>query len=256
MPALPQILALLFARDRESFTLPVESYDHWVLLGSQSGSFRYAFGQEKEGLCEPGEFLICPSGVPLRRRALGRISFCFIRFLWKAEPSLWKGKHGLLDVARMESTLSYLEHLHDHPGAEGEEAWANHLLVDLLNQSLHERRMAAIAPGKVPDRLMIQVSEKLRRELADPSSLDELAGRLRLTPSQLSRRFTAAFGINPSAYRTRLRMQESRRMLLETSLSIEEIAEACGFENAFYFSRVFTRQTGQPPSRFRKSRRV
>jgi transcriptional regulator GlxA family with amidase domain len=77
-----------------------------------------------------------------------------------------------------------------------------------------------------------------------------------MSPSQLSRRFKGALGTNPAEYRTQCRVQEARRLLLETAMSVEEIAEACGFENGFYFSRVFTRETGQPPSRFRKNYRV
>lgn len=255
-PVLPRIINLLFARDRTGFTLPVETYGHWVLLGSQKGSFRYAFGQGKEALCEPGEFLLCPPRVPLRRKALEKIDFCFVRFEWKPEsPASWQGRHGLLDMARMESTMAYLEQLNNRPAGGDESIWANHLLADLLHQRQHERTMT-VPPGKIPDRLMIQVAEKLRREIRQPSSLEEQARAIRLTASQLSRRFKAAFGANPSVYRTRLRIQEARRLLLETHLSVEEIAEACGFENAFYFSRVFTGQAGQPPSRFRKSHRV
>jgi AraC family transcriptional regulator len=44
--------------------------------------------------------------------------------------------------------------------------------------------------------------------------------------------------------------------LLESSRTLEEIAVACGYENAFYFSRVFHAKNGQPPSQFRKNSQV
>ena len=44
--------------------------------------------------------------------------------------------------------------------------------------------------------------------------------------------------------------------LRESSDGLKTIAEQCGYDNAFYFTRVFVREHGQSPGRFRKSRRV
>lgn len=255
---MPEVLSILFARERSAFTHPVETYGHWALLGLQSGRFSCAVGLEGEqDLCDPGEFVLCPPEVPLRRQALGKISFYFIQFRWPgAVASDWAGKHALHDLVRMESTLSHLEKVRPHPAAGDESVWADHLVLDLLRQRRHERNTAEKTVERAPDRLMFQVAERMRKELSGSFSLDEVAGGLRLTPSQISRRFKAAFGTNPALYRTRLRMQESRRLLLETDWTLERIAEACGYENAFYFSRVFHAQNGQSPSRFRKSLRV
>ena len=40
-------------------------------------------------------------------------------------------------------------------------------------------------------------------------------------------------------------------MLVSTVLSIDEIADRCGFANRYYFSRVFAQRMGRPPARYR-----
>ena len=45
-----------------------------------------------------------------------------------------------------------------------------------------------------------------------------------------------------------LRLQEACRLLIETDGSISEVANACGFEDEFYFSRCFRREFGTPPA--------
>jgi AraC-like DNA-binding protein len=251
----PQVRQVWFSEARDRFSLPVEQYREWVLLGLRSGSYRFALGKGKSQICRAGEWVLCPPGVELHRAALERVSFYFIRFQWKpASPDFWKGKKNPGDPVRLESTL---EHLRRRMGLFGHAncpPWIHHLVADLFYQCLEEARV----PGqeKIPDRLMLKAAAWVREHLEESRSLEELAAKLRLSPFQLSRRFRAAWGINPAAYRTRLRIDKARSLLLETDWTTERVAGACGFENAFYFSRVFAGQTGQPPREFRKAHRV
>jgi len=255
----PSVRSFFFTGERDAFTYPMESYDSWVLLGVKSGSFRFSFGSdsgEGEALCGPGEFVICPPGVVLRRQALEKIVFYFIQFRWKPrEPSFWQGKHSLPDHARLESTLSHLARTPVYPSGE-DKPWVDHLLLDLLMQSFHESRRVKATPPTPTDRQMLRAAGMLESSLGEPVPLGQLASEMRMSVFQFSRRFKAALGLSPSAYRTKLRMSAARRLLLETDRSLEEIAGACGYENAFYFSRVFHAENGMPPSRFRRDLRV
>jgi len=256
LPPLKLLSAGFFIR-RPSFTFPVETYDDWVVLGCREGSYEFSIGAGPKQMCEAGQFVVCPAHHALHRKSLGTISFYHLRFRWEASmTATWQGVHELIDLARMESTLGHLEKLSDRVLTGATAMWADHLLTDLLLQRLHERETVRTSENKPRDRAMIQAAEKLRAELRSSDSLERLAESMQLTPSQFSRRFTTAFGVPPSEYRTGLRMHEARRLLTETSLNLQDIAEACGYENAFYFTRVFTRETGQPPGQFRKARRV
>jgi len=253
---LPRILLLWFSENRGQFNHAVETSRDWVMLGLQAGEFRYALGEGETGMCHAGDFVLCPPGVPLARAVVKTIDFYTIRFRWKPPaPALWRGKWTLRDGARLDSTLACLRLCRDSPDPRTRSAWANHLLADILHQLAYEIQKSASARA-TPDSLMLRAEMQLRRDLSYDAPLQDIAEMLRISPFQLSRRFRAAFGVSPSLYRTRLRIQQARRLLMETDWTTDRIAGACGFDNAFYFSRVFTRQTGQAPRDFRREHRV
>ncbi|MBD2870326.1 helix-turn-helix domain-containing protein [Paenibacillus arenilitoris] len=53
-------------------------------------------------------------------------------------------------------------------------------------------------------------------------------------------------------YLTDNRMNEAKKLLLESSLSVKEVASIVGYENPLYFSRVFRGSVGVPPSLYKK----
>ncbi|MBL8991964.1 MAG: helix-turn-helix domain-containing protein [Spirochaetia bacterium] len=65
--------------------------------------------------------------------------------------------------------------------------------------------------------------------------------------------FKKATGISPLQYLIDLRIQEGRRLLEITDLSVREIAGHSGFADPFHFSRAFRKKTGLSPAQFRES---
>lgn len=65
--------------------------------------------------------------------------------------------------------------------------------------------------------------------------------------------FKRETGLTINEYRTKLRLDYAQRLLLTTDLTVSQIADACGFCDAFYFSRIFTKNCGCPPSCFRNT---
>jgi transcriptional regulator GlxA family with amidase domain len=59
-------------------------------------------------------------------------------------------------------------------------------------------------------------------------------------------------GENLSAYLNRLRVEKAAMMLAETGLPLIQIAEACGFENPSWFSRIFKLYAGISPGKYRE----
>lgn len=62
--------------------------------------------------------------------------------------------------------------------------------------------------------------------------------------------FKSAYGSSPVKYVTSLKIGKAKELLITGHYKITEIAEACGFENIYYFSTVFKKETGIPPSRY------
>jgi AraC-like DNA-binding protein len=85
-----------------------------------------------------------------------------------------------------------------------------------------------------------------------PPNLESLARKCNMSVSTFQRRWNESMGITPARYALGLRLQEACRLLVETSDSISEVANACGFDDEFYFSRCFRRQFGNPPRTYRK----
>lgn len=73
-----------------------------------------------------------------------------------------------------------------------------------------------------------------------------------LSPSRFRRLFREATGLSPLEYVSALRMNQACQLLARTDLSLGEVARAVGYQDQFYFSRLFKERTGSPPSTYRK----
>jgi len=81
--------------------------------------------------------------------------------------------------------------------------------------------------------------------------LDELVQMSCVNRSSLCRIFREFYGTSPIDYVLKKRVDESRLLLAETSLEINELAERVGFSSSSYFSRIFRKQTGMSPAEYR-----
>ncbi|KPG73770.1 helix-turn-helix transcriptional regulator [Enterococcus sp. RIT-PI-f] len=93
----------------------------------------------------------------------------------------------------------------------------------------------------------------LRQEYRNPMlSLEETANFVDLEMTQLSREFKRVMQINFIDYLTELRLEISKRELLNSSMKINEIAESVGYTSS-YFNRLFKRKYGITPGQYRQS---
>ena len=74
-----------------------------------------------------------------------------------------------------------------------------------------------------------------------------------MSRSHLYRVFMSNVGQSPIDYLTNYRIGEACNLLRDSKLSIAEIAVSVGFFDQFYFSRVFKKTKGVPPSRYLSS---
>jgi len=82
-----------------------------------------------------------------------------------------------------------------------------------------------------------------------------LARRAGMSVTGFERAFKRHFGTTVARYVSEMRVREASRRLLQTDETIDAIAEATGFPNRAYFSRVFKKVTGKGPARFRREHR-
>jgi len=80
----------------------------------------------------------------------------------------------------------------------------------------------------------------------------DLAQTCSLSPFRFIHKFKAVTGTTPMKYMTGIRIDEAKKLLSETSLNVREVASIVGYENPLYFSRVFCKAVGIPPSRYKE----
>jgi len=91
----------------------------------------------------------------------------------------------------------------------------------------------------------------VRAMYADAVTLERLAQVSCLSPNHLLRSFKQVFGISPIQYLNQLRLEKAKRLLLQTSLPIQEVCNEVGYSSLGTFSNHFRRTVGQAPTCFR-----
>jgi transcriptional regulator GlxA family with amidase domain len=81
----------------------------------------------------------------------------------------------------------------------------------------------------------------------EPLSAVELAKRAGLSLRQVQRMFQQSLDTTPSKYYLRLRLRRARELLLQSRMSITEIAIACGFQSTCHFSKCYRALYGRTP---------
>ena len=94
--------------------------------------------------------------------------------------------------------------------------------------------------------------EFIRTHHRERISVTDLAHHSGLSPRQLNRKFNDAFGMSAQDFLTKTRIQTASDALLNTDLSIAEIAQKFGFCDQSAFTQAFRKHTGITPLKFRK----
>lgn len=136
----------------------------------------------------------------------------------------------------------------------GYEIICNNLLQSLI---IHISRMTGIqrtsSAALTASSLGYQIKEYIDRNFIRDISLNDIANSLYVSQDYLSHIFKQHTGYSPINYLINRRIGEAKKLLLTTAMSIQEISQKVGYENANYFTMLFKKATGVSPSRFRDS---
>jgi len=92
----------------------------------------------------------------------------------------------------------------------------------------------------------------VRRNLADDLGVEALAQQVGMSPRNFARVFRHQFETTPARFVESARVERARRHLEDARLSLDEIAEACGFERTDRLRRSFGRIVGVAPAAYRE----
>lgn len=169
------------------------------------------------------------------------IKECYVRFLWaiigmakemgclEHRDLEQKKLLGMIMNAKMrEELIQAASFLLENIRKEQEEENVTHLTVKRVKSLIHEFYGSGI-------------------------TLDEIGGKLNLTPEYLGTLFHKEMGITFSNYMKNYRINKARELLCSTQLKLYEIARQVGYSDPKYFSKVFKEVTGQLPGEYRKT---
>ncbi|HVM85689.1 MAG TPA: GlxA family transcriptional regulator [Candidatus Binatia bacterium] len=133
------------------------------------------------------------------------------------------------------------------------------LAAAVSEQFIHERirdrhdhqRMALTARLGVRHPKLIQVIQSMEANLEEPLSRGDLAKAASLSSRQMERLFAKYLKKSPARYYVELRLNRARLLLLQTNMSVIDIALACGFVSASHFSKCYRDFFGKTPRRER-----
>ena len=100
------------------------------------------------------------------------------------------------------------------------------------------------------DRLIASIQDYIEENLDGKLLLNEVADVFGLSPAYLSLIFKKNAEIGFSEYVNTKKIEKARKMLLSGDMKIYEVADALGFESAFYFSKVFKKVDGHSPREY------
>ncbi|MEL4105880.1 AraC family transcriptional regulator [Oscillospiraceae bacterium WX1] len=101
--------------------------------------------------------------------------------------------------------------------------------------------------------VVFKITNYIKKNCAEKLTLDSLAKEVYLSKSYLSSIFKQETGMSLTAYITKVRVEKSKKMLLEDCISLAIISTQCGFKDQSYFTKVFKKETGVSPKRFRNN---
>lgn len=247
-----------------------ETRFHWVdrrkgtaehiLIYNRAGTGR-AFIGNRSWTVPPEHVLLIPKGVAHRYGADGSAPWSIYWFHFDGASSHQifdflqvSDNRPLLSVRRIEGLLplfeSTLEIAAQHPAPDDAPVLSEHLLhiVNILKRGILDQDR----PEPRVDPRIEAAMNFMRENLHRACSLEEIAQTVGLSVPQFSNLFRSHTGTSPLRFFTRWRMQRAAQWLAQSEKPVSEISEQIGYEDSFYFCRVFRQYVGLSPRQYRQ----
>ncbi len=120
------------------------------------------------------------------------------------------------------------------------------------------RLCSSCFPAAVPDYsnaawYLVEMKDFMDNHYTQDFSLKHFEDSLKINRYRLCREFSACYGLPPLQYLTKKRLEEAKKILLTTDLSIHEISSMLGYENTNHFINLFKKYTRMTPGKFRQT---
>jgi len=235
---------------------PMEDYDIWYVMEGQGNiqinGTGYPVSRGTFVLLHPGDV------IQARHEPDDRLTVIYIHFLFEPAGMPAVDEAGLPRYLRLEDPQwleTYLLRVLEVDRWETKwQAEEFDLLLKLIMiRLIREQELQQLeTPVSRMNRQRIQkVTDYMRQHIRQRLTPQQIGEEFESSPRYLSRLFKQYTGISLKEYITRVRMERATVLLSETSMTITQIAEAVGYSELFYFSKLFKHIHGVSPLHFR-----
>lgn len=151
-------------------------------------------------------------------------------------------------TAAIDLMLNLIGRQHGHDLAA---AIADQCMHDRIRDRHDRQRMSLPARLGVRHPKLLAVIDLMEKNLEEPLTRTDLAQNAGLSTRQLERLFRKYLARSPARYYLELRLDRARLLLLQTNMSIIDVALACGFVSASHFSKCYRDFFGRTPRKER-----
>lgn len=152
------------------------------------------------------------------------------------------------------AALDMMVHLiSDEIGLNATSRISEQCLVDRIRSPNDRQRLPLNARVGVHNSKLLAMIEIMENSLAEPLSLSDISRRTGLSRRHMERLFRQLLGRSPARYYLDLRLDRARQLLLQSDMSIVDVAIACGFVSASHFSKCYRELYGRSPQADRQA---
>lgn len=195
-----------------------------------------------------GTLFVLPAKIPHNQIANNIHTLCIV-FL--ADNIIFDETPRTIQINETSKICRWIEDLVELyvPGEKATNRTLDGLLLAVTESLRHleqqDREQAMLHPA------LEKACDYIKNNLTDSLNLSSLAKSVYVSNSHLSSLFKQSFGCGAVRYQQNLRMKKARELLTNPFLSIQSIAERCGYEDSNYFIRLFRQHHGIPPKKWR-----
>ncbi len=234
----------------------LSNHHYFILLLACSGTGQYELGEETYSI-EPGTALLTfPFQVHCHKEASDELSWLFIRFEAETDGLINPLRHSprqLTDQV-MSQALRLVQIFQD---SDAQPSPTLSLQSSLSVVALMQSVLAAPVKTGVRkasednDEMKLMIKDFVEQNMSDSIQIVDVADDLGLSPSYLRALFSKYYGISLGHFILKLKVTYACQFLRNSTMQMQEIANATGFNSGFSFSRAFKRMMQLTPREYR-----
>ena len=232
---------------KTAFTAEKTSFDSYVLFAVKHGSIQYQIDDGNRYTAKENSIVVFPPNVPIFKEILEPTSFVMAKLNGQTDFVCPQEPFVLTDSSRIQEDISALSQkgfaFTHNPDAE-----TVHYILDLwflLAESVEKKTTP-----------LQSAYDYICSHFCEDISIQALAESYGFTPPRFIAIFNKHYGAPPKNIILQRRILKAQQLLLQTDLSVGEISTECGYDDALYFSRIFSKYCGLSPAQFRKSENI